>query len=1023
MNDWENQELLGINKQDGHTVYVPFDTKNDAIVGERSKSQYFQLLTGAWKFGYFPGPASVPEGFFEEDFDCCEWDDIVVPSNWQMKGYGNPHYTNVQYPIPLDPPFVPSENPTGCYIREFEIPDSWDGRRIMLMFNGVDSFFYVWINGQLAGMSKGSRLPAEFDVTEFLYAGVNRIAVQVLQWSDGTYLEDQDQWWLSGIFREVSLTALPTLDVHDVFVKTQLDRSYKDAVLSVDLEIKNSGKTAKGGTVEIDLLDPYNNPVLTASPAMKVSQIKGNASGHVIFSEKVKSPLKWTAETPCLYTLLLTLKDSKGNAIEYKSLKVGFRSIEMKNGNFLVNGVAIMLRGVNRHEFNTDLGRAVTYDALMDDLLQMKRHNINAIRTSHYTNDPSFYRMCDLYGFYVIAETDIETHGFGYECGKMPASWPEWEKAFLDRMQRMVEAFKNHACIIFWSLGNESGFDTNHLKMIEWTRKRDQTRLIHYERDTKAEHVDVLCPMYPNPEKCLEMVKEAKGKKPFIMCEYAHAMGNGPGGLEDYWQTFYSCKNMQGAFVWEWCDHGIRTYTDDGVEYYAYGGDFGEIPHDGNFIADGLVFPDKTPSPGLIELKKVIAPVRVTESNLAKGEIKVQNLYDFRTLEHLNITWSLSENGVPVQSGSILPLAIKAHSSDTVKIPFVMPQNPKPGAEYFLNVSFLLGEDTLWARCGHEIAWGQLAVPVKPAKTAPMILHGHMDIDEDGEKFYLQSGGTLIEFDKANGVIQSIERDGLQLMERGPRLNIWRAPTDNDRGWASDSKHWYEAGYNRIMHRVIDSVLSTKGNKVQLKVRSRVAPSVLRMGIDCEYLYDFAADGSFVLKVSGTPSKDMPCFPRLGVQMHLPDCLDYVSWFGLGPGESYSDTKTAQRVGLFKAGVDQLYTKYTFPQENGNRSEVRRVAFYDLHMAGLMVSGMPLVNFSAHRFSPEDFEKARHPYELKPRENIIAHIDWKVCGIGSGSCGPATAEPYLVPAEPFQFSMRFRTFAPGELNDVSMFTI
>lgn len=1026
MNDWENQKLVGINKMDGHTVYPPFDDKDDAMTGERSASPYFKLLNGAWKFEYFSGPDTLPEDFFEEDFDCSEWDDIVVPSNWQMKGYGNPHYTNINYPIPVNPPFVPSENPTGCYIREFEIDESWQDRRIMLKFDGVDSFMYVWVNGQLAGMSKGSRNPAEFDITDIAQVGLNRITVQVLQWSDGTYLEDQDMWWLSGIFRDVSVMALPEVDLFDIFAKPLLDKKYRNGILDLEIEVKNwMEKDVRDLVVEAELFDKCGRAVFR-KPLSAKANVKEAKSAKVRLEAEIRDVMKWSAETPDLYTLLLTLKNSYG-IIEYKSFKIGFRTMELKNGNFLVNGVPIMLRGVNRHEFQTDLGRAVTYDSIVEDILQMKRHNINAIRTCHYPDSEMFYEICDRYGLYVMCEADLESHGFGYEEGKNPSMWPEWERACVDRMQRMVEAFKNHASIIFWSLGNEAGYGINHRKMYEWTKKRDNTRLVHYERDQMAETADVVSTMYSAPEFIVDTIIPERckpSKKPYLLCEYAHAMGNGPGGLEDYWQTFYAHKEIQGGFVWEWCDHGIRTQDEDGCEYFAYGGDFGDTPNDGNFIADGLVFPDKSASPGLVELKKVIAPVRVTAKNLKKGIVNVANHYDFITLEHLNVVWSVSENGTVIQSGTIAPLKIKARTDEDVVIPFVMPENPKPGAEYFLNISFLLGMDTLWARCGHEIAWGQLALPVKAAAKKPVAGKSRavVEMDEDEDFLYIAADETFFEFDKHSGTIANWMIDGLPLLEAGPKLNIFRATTDNDRGGAGMAAKWKAAYYHQLTHSVREVAFDPE--TATIKVIARVAPPVLQWGIECEYVYRFLPDGSYTLELSGKPAGEgMVPFPRLGFQLALPEAMDNVQWFGLGPGESYVDTKEAQRVGLYKAGVDSLYTEYTYPQENGNRSEVRRAAFYDLHMAGFVVTGLDgmLFNFSAHRFSPEAIEAAKHPHEIEEGENICLNLDWKQQGIGSSSCGPHLPEKYQIPVKPFRFGMKFRGFRPNELNDISFF--
>ncbi len=1027
MNTWENQSLVGINRMYGHTMYVPFDSAEEAKMLDRSQSPYFKLLNGAWMFAYYSSPDRAPVDFYEEDFDCCEWDQIVVPSNWQMKGYGYPHYTNSIYPIPIDPPYVPDQNPTGCYIREFEIDDSWKGKNIRLMFCGVDSFFNVWVNGQLAGMSKGSRLPAEFDITDIVRIGMNRITVQVLQWSDGTYLEDQDMWWLSGIFRDVYLTAVPAdADIHDIFVHTPLDKKYKDGQFSAEIEVHGT----KPCTAVVEITDADGCPVgkpMTAAVKMK----KGETSALVSIKTTIKDVNPWSAEIPYLYTVSVALKDAKGNTIVAKALQAGFRSIEIRNGALLVNGSRIMIRGVNRHEFHTDLGRAVTVEAIRDDLLQMKRHNINAIRTSHYPDTPVFYELCDKYGLYVLCENDIEAHGFRYEKKKNPGDWPAWETAFVDRMQRMVEAFKNHACIIIWSLGNETGFGCNHEAMIEWTRQRDPSRPIHFERDTEHdfEHTDILCPMYPDVAACTEMIERINAKKPykpFIMCEYAHAMGNGPGGLEDYWQFFYTNKFTQGGFVWEWCDHGIRTRTDEGVEFYAYGGDFGDKPNDGNFIMDGLVFPDKSPSPGLIEYKKVIEPVRISAKNLEKGVFSVKNYYDFNTLEHLNIVWSISKNGTVIRSGNLPPMTTKSHETEDLVIPYTLPA--ETDGEVFINISFILGCDTLWARCGHEVAWGQFALPVKQAAKNVSILTklNPLEVDEDPESFYISAAnGTLIEFDKVSGTIASLEKDGLQIMEKGPAFNIFRAPTDNDSGWgAAFKRHWEESGYNMMQQRVVDVLADVKKDgTVELEVFTRYAAVADRTLIELKYTYTFDRDGSFRMEISGEPQKGLFHLPRLGVRLALPEYLENAAWYGLGPGEAYADTKQAQRVGYYKATLDQLYTNYMLPQENGNRMDVRRAVFHDLHMAGLFVGGMPDFNFSIHRNTAEDFAEAKHPHELVPNDHITLNLDWKQCGIGTGSCGSATAPQYRIEAEPFQFALRFRALTPGELNDRSFFNL
>lgn len=1039
MKDWENQILTSINKQP-YRAYAPFFTdKNQAIYGSESNSQFFKLLNGSWKFAYFPAPEAVPENFFQEDFGCSKWDDITVPGNWQMQGYGHPHYTNMIYPFPVNPPFVPSENPTGCYVREFDIPTIWSDRRILLKFDGVDSFFQVWVNGSFTGMSKGSRNTSEFDITEMVQCGINRIAVKVLQWSDGTYLEDQDMWYLSGIFRNVSIFAVPHTDIFDIFVKAQLDDFYQNGILDVETTIINTSSSAVSDlTVSAELFDRCGNPVLPVPPDASLKVLDAGKKSKITLSATIKNVEAWSAENPALYTLVLTLKNDD-DVIGYKSLKTGFRTVEIKKGNLLVNGVPIMFRGVNRHEFDTDLGRALTFETIEKDLLLLKRHNFNAIRTSHYPNAPVFYDLCDKLGFYVMCEADLETHGFGYEEGKNPTMWKEWEAPCVDRMQAMVETHKNHPSIVSWSLGNEAGYGINHLKMAEYTRSRDLTRPIHYERDMQAETADIVSRMYVPAAKtqansnwyptCEETAAELCKDKPFILCEYAHAMGNGPGGLEDYWQTFFKHKEMQGGFIWEFCDHGIRSHVEDEYgnihEFFAYGGDFGDEPNDGNFVADGLVFPDRTPSPGMIEAKKVYAPVRCAAADLQKGIISVSNHYDFITLEHLNVSWSISENGFVIQSCALPPLKIAARTTENIKIPYTLPSNPKPGAEYFLDLTFRLGSDTLWADSGHEIVRIQFALPVKTSKqlTVSRCKSSDVQISDDSENIYVRTDESQICISKLTGVITDWSFNNLQLMERGPRFNLFRATTDNDRGAGTGHAHeWLAAGYNRMQH-VLQSITADKENKT-IRVITRVAPPSLMTGILCEYIYKFLPDGGFTLEINGEPQGEMPFFPRLGFQMFLPEAMERAQWFGLGPGESYVDSKEAQRVGFFKAHIDELYTPYVMPQENGNRSGIRRAAFYDLNMTGFAVKGLDtLFNFSMHRFTPEAIEKAKHPYEIEQLENICLNLDWKQSGIGSSSCGEPLNELYRIPVEKFTFGLRFVPLVSGEFNDEKFFTL
>jgi len=634
--DWETQHVLERNRLEGRAFFIPYADEANALTYERGNSCAFQLLNGVWKFYYGLAPGLTPAPFYEESFNVSDWDDIPVPSSWQFQGYGKPHYTNIVYPFPVDPPHVPSENPTGCYRRDFTISEAWSNQRVVLRFEGVDSAFHVWVNGQPVGYSQGSRLPSEFDITEQVRTGANSVAVRVYQWSDGSYIEDQDMWWLSGIFRDVYLVATPRVHMRDIAVRTELNAHDQGAILKVSTKLSNLTDSAVNGhSVELRLLDAQRRPVADVQ-ANETFAIDADGQAALMFEMRVDRPEKWSAESPYLYHLLTTVKDEQGEVLQVIPIRVGFRSVELKGGNFLVNGVPIMLKGVNRHDHHPELGKAVPLQWMIDDVLLMKRHNINAVRTSHYPNDPRFYDLCDEYGLYVIDEADLECHGFGYTAD---ANWlsdnSEWEKAYVDRMERMIERDKNHPSIIMWSLGNESFFGRNHEAMAARARFMDPTRLIHYEGDRDAKVADVFSTMYSSVEAMAELGARTDLDKPHILCEYAHAMGNGPGGLKEYWETFYAHKRLQGGFVWEWLDHGIPQHAKNGQKYFAYGGDFGDQPNDGNFVIDGLVMPDRTPSPGLIEYKKVIEPVKVEEVNLSAGQVKVTNRYDFISLDHL----------------------------------------------------------------------------------------------------------------------------------------------------------------------------------------------------------------------------------------------------------------------------------------------------------------------------------------------------------------------------------------------------
>lgn len=896
-------------------------------------------LAGDWRFHLAPSVAAAPAGIEDPAFDDSGWATLPVPSNWQMHGHGRPAYTNVDYPFPVDPPHVPTENPTGDHRREFDLPAGWAGLRAVLRFDGVDSCGRVWLNGVELGITRGSRLPTEFDVTAVLRPGRNVLAVRVHQWSSGSYLEDQDMWWLSGIFRAVTLIARPDGGIDDYWLRADYDHRTGTGTLRVE--------TAAAARLSVPELGILDRPVAGAIDAGVVAP--------------------WSAESPRLYAGTLATDT------ERVPVRIGFRTVAIVDGVLTVNGRRIVVKGVNRHEFHPDLGRAVPLETARQDLLLMKRHNVNAVRTSHYPPDPAFLELCDELGLWVIDECDLETHGFeriGWAGN--PGAEPQWRAALLDRMQRMVERDKNRPSVILWSLGNESHTGANLAAMADWARGRDATRPIHYEGDHDCAYVDVYSRMYADVDE-VDRIGREETTRPFVLCEYAHAMGNGPGGLVEYRELFERHPHCQGGFVWEWIDHGIRQRTADGREYFAYGGDFGEPVHDGNFVVDGLVFPDRTPSPGLVEFAKVIEPVRITGS---AGGVTVANMQDVAGLDALVFGWVLEEEGVEVAAGGLDVPDVPAGGS----VELALPRTSTRG-ESWLTVRAALARDAPWAPAGHVVAWGQVPVApaAAPAAGAGPIGIGGFDLD-----------GTLVEF------------GGLAI--EGPRLDLWRAPTDNDR--PSDEPAWRALGLHRLQHRVIDVVRAEGG----VVVRTRVAPPALAIGMGVTYHWTGTGDPEALrLRVEVTPEGEWPgVLPRLGLRMALPGGLDRVTWFGRGPGEAYADSRQAARVGRFAATVDELQTPYVYPQENGNRADVRWATLTGADGHGIRVEGGPTFDLTARRWTTEELDAARHTTDLVAGAQIHLNIDLAQNGLGSAACGPGVLPAYRLRAAPAVLEVTLR---------------
>ncbi len=983
-NDWENPQVFDRNKMAGHVPLACYADEGSARTVDVRHSANVILLNGEWQFHLAPTPQAASADFHETAFDVSGWDSITVPGNWQLQGYDKPIYTNVQYPIPVETlPRVPvDDNPTGCYRRTFDIPADWSAKRVFLLFEGVNSAFHVWVNGQAVGYSQDSRLPAEFDITEYVQTGENSVAVKVYRWSDGTWLEDQDFWHLSGIFRDVMLRAAPPVNIADFAVTTDLDKNYRNAVLGLLVDVSDDDHI-----VEAQLLDTDGGEVF-----------RSNFSGRLEYT--VSSPRLWSDEDPYLYMLLLSLKNPAGDVIQIESCRVGFRKVEVKNGQICVNGRPIVVKGVNRHEHEGEAGHAVGDDSMLRDIQLMKQFNINAVRTAHYPDHPRWYDLCDQYGIYVWDEANVETHGVGGQL----TNDPEWRAAFVDRGLRMAQRDKNHASVLVWSLGNESGYGPNHDAMAEAIRAEDSTRLIHYEAAQFSPTVDLIgWPMYPPLDVLVTLANDPVETRPIVICEYSHAMGNANGNLKEYWETFEAYPRLQGGFIWDWVDQGIVQHTEDGQPWYAYGGDFGDDPNDGPFCINGLIWPDRQPHPAMWEYKKVLEPVRVEALDLAKGRLRVSNRYTFSDLSGLVVSWVLLVDGVEQQSGALAPIAIGPGESEVVTVPY----QPAEG-ECWLEVCFRLREATIWAGAGHEVAWAQFAL------TAPR----HPRLQPEGE---IQVDGLTVSGDDFaltfddNGHIASFTAGGHDLLVSGPVPNIWRAPTSNDDSLVGGpnrrvGEHWRAAGLDQITYTLREDVRVERPGPQMALVTTRFVgkrPDGTEL-IHTTLTYRVYGNGDVVVVHTLDAMPQVPTLPRVGVQMVIPAAYEQFSWYGRGPHESYPDRKAGVKIGAYSGTVTAQYVPYIMPQENGNKTDVRWAAFTDADGNGLMVAGLPLLNLSAHHYTLANLTEADHTYKLVPQEAITVSLDHVQRGLGNGSCGPQTLNQYTLDASSYAYSFWFK---------------
>ena len=1008
--DWDNVEVLHRNRENPHATMMVFESQAAAVGLDLENSRFHKSLNGVWAFYWSKNPAERPEGFHNPDFDHSSWGTIKVPSNWEVEGHGIPIYTNIKYPFDISKLEAPKEwNPVGSYLREFTIPTDWRDRTVYINFDGVQSAFYLWVNGQRVGYSQGSRTPAEFDISEYLISGANQLAVEVYRWSDGSYLEDQDFWRLSGIFRDVYLWSTAKSHIRDFKVSASLDDQYTGGVFSLEGEILNS---ESGQTVEYQLQDVSGETLLSDSIS---------ADERFSFSTKSLPNVQfWSAEKPNLYQLFISLKDRSGEVLEVIPQRVGFRRVEIENGKILINGRAVRFKGVNRHEHDPDTGHTISRESMMQDIILMKQHNINAVRTSHYPNDPEWYDLCDEYGLYLIDEGNIETHEFGTNSENELANNPAWEAAHLERIQRMVYRDRNHPSVVMWSFGNEAGEGPNFATLGKWLKKIDPSRPRHYEGASSVgvmDYVDVYSRMYPLVND-LDGLMEEWSEYPFLACEYTHAMGNSNGNLKEYWDRIYDdSNNFVGAFVWDWVDQGlslevpgIYKETSGMDEFFVYGGwseEARNIHHDGNFCMNGLVAADRTPHPGLTALKYHHRFAHVTPVDTGKGFFEITNKYNFSFLnEKLSAVWELVKDGEVISRQSLGELNIAPGESQQVQLNYGTLISGK--GEYFVTFRFLTKEDTFYAARGYEMSWDQFRLPVsamavqaKPEALAPTV-------KQKGRFLKIYRDRFWIDFDTQVGRIQGYYYDNELLIRRGPKLDFWRVSTDNDLGVLKSRKKfspnrelWREAGnwiVENVSHQTVgDSVVITVEAKLpMINSRSKVS-------------YVIFGDGTVDITTEFIPgNKKLPIMPRFGTEMVLIGGIDLVKWYGPGPGPTYPDRKT-DPVGIYESTVSDMWVDYALPQENGYHTDVRWMTIMNNRGMGLKFSGAPFIGFGAQHYSKAEMEQSQYSFELTKGPVIYLNVDLMQMGVGGQNSWSPNAYPlndYRIPSGPLSFSYR-----------------
>ncbi len=980
--DWEDPEVFAVNKENTRTTSLPYPSEELAVGDNYDSSPYYQSLNGKWKFHWVPRVSEVPAGFYEENYDISGWGEMPVPGNWEFNGYGIPMYVNTGFGFRAKPPHIDREDsPTGAYRHEFSIPDSWDGRRIFIHFEGGTNSMYVWVNGQKVGYTQNSKSPAEFDITDYVRKGKNTLACQVHKFSDGSYLEDQDMWRLGGINRNVYLYSTAQTRIFDFFAHPDLDKNYKNGIFSVDITLKNYTDNLQNNSVEVSLLDKSGKKIFSRN---QKSGIPANGTADITVSGNVSNPLKWTAETPNLYTMLITLKDGNGRIVESTSHKIGFRKIEITDGQLFVNGKKVFFKGVNLHEFNTHTGQVVTRKEMMRNLQLMKELNINAVRTSHYPQQPLWYKLCDEYGIYLVDEANLESHGLGYGPDNV-SNFPEWHGQHMDRIIRLVERDKNHASVIFWSLGNEASNGKAFFDMYDWAKARDNSRPVQYEQAYQRDrNTDVICHMYPSWENMKRDAAKDLGK-PYIMCEYAHAMGNSMGNFQEYWDLMRSSKNMQGGFIWEWYNHGYPTHDEQGRFYWAYGGDlkaYNKMNND-NFCMDGIISPDQNYIPHTYIVKKVYQDILFEAKDLNKGIITVINDFKFTDLtsEKYSFKWVLLKNGEEFKEGTFTT-SVPADSRKDVhlNLPALAEE---AGVEYFLQVYAYSNQATELIPSGFEVAKEEFALNPNNYFVAGNV-NGQIAVEKQDDKIIVKAGNLSYEFSSKDGRgLLSMKNKGQDVFRELPRLNFWRALTDNEFGeWMQYSTRiWESAGHNTI-YKYKGSGETAEGFKAEYEVKLR--------GIEAkvEITYTVNKDGSLTTSAHYKAlSDDLPEMLRFGMLMTLPKDYNGFTWYGRGPHENYVDRKHDTFMGIWNGKVEEQAFPYYRPQETGNKTDVRWLTLKNENGKGIRVDGAQPLSVSATNNRPEDLDpgmtkKQQHWSDVLPRHEVVLCVDLFQRGVG-----------------------------------------